>query len=101
VETIEETGARSEYALSRDGRRVRIRFEVRADSLYLPVALASMLSKYMRELHMEMLNDFWRGRVPDLQPTAGYYEDGLRFLADIEPARAEAGIPMEQLVRCR
>ena len=101
LETIEETAGRSEYAFSRSGRRVRVRFEARADSLYLPVALASMLSKYMRELHMEMLNDFWRGRVPDLQATAGYYTDGLRFLADIEPARAEAGIPMEQLVRCR
>ena len=86
LETIEETAARSEYALSWSARRVRVRFEARADSLYLPVALASMLSKYTRELHMEMLNDFWRGLVPQLRPTAGYYEDGLRFLADIEVA---------------
>ena len=101
IEVVEESALSSEYALSNGARRVRIRFEARADSLHLPVALASMLCKYTRELHMEMLNDFWRERVAGLAPTAGYYEDGLRFLAEIEPARAAEGIGLETLVRCR
>jgi ribonuclease HII len=101
LETVEESARRSEYAVSSSACRVRVCFEPRADSLYLPVALASMLSKYTRELHMEMLNDFWRGRVPQLRPTAGYYQDGRRFLAEIEPARAQARIPLRLLQRCR
>jgi ribonuclease HII len=101
IQIIEETELSSEYVLSDGPRRIRIRFEVRADSLHLPVALASMLSKYTRELHMEMLNDFWRARVAGLAPTAGYYGDGQRFLSDIEPARAKEGIGQEILVRCR
>ncbi len=100
IEIVEESALRSEYAVSSGARRVRIRFEARADSLYLPVALASMLSKYTRELHMEMLNDFWRERVAGLAPTAGYYQDGLRFLAEIELARAKEGIGLEMLRRC-
>ena len=101
IEVVEESALTSEYAVSGGARRVRVRFEARADSLHLPVALASMLSKYTRELHMEMLNDFWRERVAGLVPTAGYYEDGLRFLAEIEPARAAAGIGLGMLKRCR
>jgi len=101
IEVVEETALSSEYAVSGGARRVRVRFEARADSLHLPVALASMLSKYTRELQMEMLNDFWRERVAGLVPTAGYYEDGLRFLSDIEPARAKEGIALEMLVRSR
>ena len=100
IEVVEESALSSEYAVSSGARRVRIRFEARADSLYLPVALASMLSKYTRELHMEMLNDFWRERVAGLVPTAGYYQDGLRFLAEIELARAKEGIGLEMLRRC-
>ncbi len=101
IEIVEESALSSEYAVSSGARRVRVRFEARADSLHLPVALASMLSKYTRELHMEMLNDFWRERVAGLVPTAGYYQDGLRFLAEIEPARAKEGIGLEMLRRCR
>jgi hypothetical protein len=101
IEVVEETAPTSEYHVSNGARRIRVRFEARADSLHLPVALASMLSKYTRELHMEMLNDFWRERVAGLVPTAGYYQDGLRFLSDIEAARAREGIALEMLVRCR
>jgi hypothetical protein len=101
IEVVEENALSSEYAVYGGARRVRVRFEVRADSLHLPVALASMLSKYTRELHMKMLNDFWRERVAGLVPTAGYYEDGLRFLAEIESAREAAGIGRDMLVRCR
>jgi hypothetical protein len=101
IAVVEENALSSEYVVSGGARRVRVRFEARADALYLPVALASMLSKYTRELHMEMLNDFWRERVAGLVPTAGYYEDGRRFLAQIEPARAKEGIALAMLKRCR
>jgi len=80
---------------------MRVCFEVGADGRYLPVALASMLSKYTRELFMEMLNEYWVGRVPGLRRTAGYVSDGRRFLSEIEPVRAAEGIPHDLLRRCR
>lgn len=92
---------RSEYTLRRDDRRMRVVFAPKADDRHLPVALASMVSKYLRELLMEMFNDFWVQRVPGLQPTAGYYTDGRRFLTEIEAARAAAGVPAESMVRSR
>jgi hypothetical protein len=50
---------------------------------------------------MRRFNAFWKLHVPELQPTAGYYNDGLRFLREIEPKRKEMGIRNDELVRCR
>lgn len=68
-----------------------IRFEMQAER-YLPVALASMVSKYLRELSMRQFNKFWRRHLPELQPTAGYPGDSRRFHDDIAPCRSALGI---------
>ena len=47
------------------------------------MALAWMASKYLRELAMRALNEYWCRRVPGLQPTAGYPHDARRFRTDI------------------
>lgn len=96
-----ESEERSDYRLTRDGRAVRVVFCAEAERQCLPTAVASMLGKYLRELLMSRYNAFWTARQPGLKPTAGYYTDGLRFLADIEPARAALGIDRAALVRCR
>ena len=57
-------------------------FQAKAES-HLPAALASMASKYLRELAMHALNAFWTARLPGLRPTAGYPQDALRFKAEI------------------
>lgn len=90
----------SEYTLRREEREAVIRFEAKGER-HLPVAAASMLAKYARELSMELLNAFWAGAVPELRATAGYPQDAKRFLADIEAARAARGIAREEMVRCR
>jgi len=90
----------SEYTLRRSGRDAVIRFESKGER-HLPVAAASMLAKYVRELSMELLNAFWARDVAALRATAGYPQDAKRFLADIEAARAARGIPREEMVRCR
>jgi hypothetical protein len=101
-EVSSETPKRSEYRLRRSGcPPVRIIFTEKAEAQSLPVALASMLSKYLREVLMHRFNEYWKSHLPDLAPTAGYYNDGERFLRDIERKRAELGIAREQLVRCR
>jgi hypothetical protein len=67
----------------------------------MAVALASMLSKYLRETLMRRFNSFWARHIPEVTPTAGYYGDGSRFLRDIEPTRRQMGIADHELIRCR
>jgi len=98
---LEEGPRRSCYRLETRDAPVEVRFTVDGDAGQLPVALASMVSKYVRELHMELLNRFWCERVSGLQPTAGYFTDGNRFLAEIEPARRRLGVPLTSLRRVR
>ena len=51
----------------------------RADQRDGLVALASIVSKTVRELWMDVFNAYWRARVPGLRPTAGYPVDAVRF----------------------
>jgi ribonuclease HII len=96
-----EHDGHSAYQLCRDGHIVLLTFREKAEASCLPVAAASMLSKYLREAMMHRFNAFWKWHLPDLAPTAGYYGDGTRFLADIATKRQELGIADEQLVRSR
>ncbi|MGD8452354.1 MAG: hypothetical protein PVJ57_11095 [Phycisphaerae bacterium] len=99
---IEEmSDERSRYRLSTARSDWYIDFVVDADQHHLPVALASMLAKYVREVVMTRLNAFWQGLLPGLKPTAGYYKDALRYLADIEPLLGQAGLGRGDFVRER
>jgi hypothetical protein len=101
LEVLKETDGHSEYRLLRDGHDVRILFCEKAEAQCLPVAMASMLSKYLRESLMRRFNSFWQAHLPQLQPTAGYYTDGLRFLNDIQSKRLELGVLDSNLIRSR
>jgi hypothetical protein len=101
LEIIAETESRAEYRLIRNGHAVRVIFCEKAEAQCLPVAVASMLSKYLREALMVRFNAFWKGHLPAVEPTAGYYADGVRFLTDIADKRMELGIADEQLIRTR
>jgi hypothetical protein len=48
---------------------------------------------------MARLNTFFAKHRPGLTPTAGYVQDGRRFLAEIEPVLTAAGVARETLVR--
>jgi len=96
-----EHDGHSAYQLQRDGHVVLLTFREKAEAGCLPVAAASMLSKYLREALMHRFNAFWKWHIPDLAPTAGYYGDGTRFLADIATKRQELGVADEHLVRSR
>lgn len=101
LEILSEGDGLAEYNLHRDGNSVRLIFREKAEMSCLAVALASMLSKYLRETLMRRFNSFWTQHCPKVVPTAGYYGDGARFLRDIAPKRRELGIRDEQLIRCR
>lgn len=98
---LAQTDVRSAYRVCGANGDWFVEFCVDADRNHLPVALASMLAKYVRELLMEQFNAFWRGLAPELRPTAGYYQDAQRFLTDIAPHAARAGIEFAAFVRQR
>ena len=55
-----------------------VRFEIDADSRHLPVALASMLGKYVRELWMARQNRFYRTHDDTLDEVSGYHDPVTR-----------------------
>jgi ribonuclease HII len=77
-----------------------IHFEAKAER-HFPVALASMVSKYVRELAMELFNRFWKTHLPSLKPTHGYPADAHRFRQDVAEIQARLEIPDDVLWRER
>jgi ribonuclease HII len=92
---------RSQYEVFGLGRQVRFTFEPRADSAHFCVALASMISKYLREMLMHEFNAFWQTHVPGLQPTAGYPVDASRYWKEIQPAAERLGMEETAIWRRR
>ncbi|MCG3124453.1 MAG: hypothetical protein GIKADHBN_02917 [Phycisphaerales bacterium] len=83
----EESIDRSCYWVDHQGRRIGVGFQVEAERSHMPVALASMVAKLMRELAMARFNRYWSRRALDLcgleiKPTAGYSTDARRWLTD-------------------
>jgi hypothetical protein len=95
----EEGSDRSHYQTTDRGRSVDIVFQPRADAEHFCVALASMVSKYLREILMLEFNRFWQTRLPGLRATAGYPGDSLRYWEIIEPLAARLGLPADTLWR--
>lgn len=101
VEILREEPAISSYRLHTAAGAVQITFAEKGEDRAFPTALASCFAKYLRELMVEALNRWFQARVPGLQPTAGYYTDGHRFLADLAPHLDPLGVPRQRLVRVR
>ena len=99
----------SSYLLLRRGASAapefRVTFTKESEEKSLAVALASMLSKYLRELHMSAFNEYWseeqKRHTPtdELRPTAGYVQDARRFLSDTETLRCRLGTDPALLIR--
>lgn len=68
---LEEVKGRSAYRIEGVGE---VSFEVDADAHALPVAIASMVGKYIRELLMARLNQFYRGHDATLTNVSGYHD---------------------------
>jgi ribonuclease HII len=70
-----------------------VRFVVDADDGHLPVALASMVGKYVREVTMERVVRFYRARVPGLPAASGYHDPVTRrFVAGTAGERVALGL---------
>ena len=107
VEVVCELESYSEYLVTgpgvagRDARRMRIAFSEKADRFSFPTALASCFAKYAREVSMEAFNAYFGELQPSLRPTAGYYNDGQRWLKEAGPAIERSGLAAGELVRER
>ncbi|MHC4942031.1 MAG: ribonuclease H family protein [Planctomycetota bacterium] len=91
----------SSYRLTWEGRRIRVRFIRHGDAQHAQIALASILSKYTRELFMNLFNRFWSERVASLRPTAGYPTDAARFLEQIAAAARAENLDQRAFTRAR
>lgn len=94
--SLREGSSLSEYRL---GEHTKLTFVEKGEDRSFPTAAASCLAKYVRELCMERINHYFRGHLPYLKSTAGYYLDGRRFLKDLGPLLAEQ--KRELLIRNR
>jgi ribonuclease HII len=90
IETVHQDRKLASYRVAGVGA---LSFEVDADARHLPVALASMLGKYVRELSMERQNRFYASHDPSLARPSGYHDPVTRgFVAASAPLRRRLGI---------
>ncbi len=101
LKILRESPSDSSYEMRAGSKSMRLHFVVGADERFLPVSLASMVSKYLRELLVHNMNRYFAGFHSDLRPTAGYWKDGLRFVEDLKTNIPDLSVDMERLVRCR
>lgn len=93
---LEEGREISRYRVGRS----EIHFQVQGEQ-HLPVAAASIIAKYLREVCMVLFNRYWSQQVPGVKPTLGYPLDAARFHADIAVARARLAVNELDLWRQR
>jgi hypothetical protein len=82
----------SRYSVRDEGRTMTLSLSPRADGSNGLVALASMVSKTVREVWMDHFNAFWARRLDGLRPTAGYPVDAARFRREIEELAGSLGL---------
>ncbi len=94
VAVLHESPQRSSYVIAqaRGPRSMTVHFQTEAEQQHMPVALASMLAKYSRELMMERFKAYFSRRLPHVRPTAGYGSDAQRFWRDVQPELAGLGL---------
>jgi ribonuclease HII len=85
------------YAVADVGQ---VSFEIDADQRHLPVAFASMIGKYVRELWMARQNRFYQAHVPEMVDVSGYHDPVTRrFIAASAEMRRALDIREDCFVR--
>lgn len=98
---IEIEGLRqSTYSWHENQTDIEFNFVAGGES-FLPTAVASMVSKYVREIFMTRWNQFWQREVPDVKPTKGYPLDAKRFKHDIKSRLEQLGVEESSFWRFR
>lgn len=98
VVALRQSRESSEYSFA--AGRSSIQFAAKGESFF-PIALASMVAKYTRELFMRQWNEFWQQHLPEIKPTKGYPLDAKRFKKDIASVQSQLGITDESIWRLK
>jgi len=105
VSVLAESAERSSYRIDGPGvgatppKSMTVTFQTSAEEQYMPVALASMIAKYNRELLMQRFKAYFSAKLPGVPPTAGYGSDAKRFWQDVQPRLASLGLDANILRR--
>jgi len=90
VEALRNRRGQRRYGIEGLGE---LRFEVDADAQHLPVAMASIVGKYVREVSMHRIGEFYRQGLPKLRLASGYHDPVTsRFIEATEQPRHRLGI---------
>ena len=101
IKVLKEGAQVSSYEVTDAYRKMEISFVEKGEDTCMAVALASMFSKYIRELFMRLENQYWIQLMPDLKPTAGYYTDAQRFLSQIAHVKKKESVQDDMLIRIK
>ena len=96
VAVVNESRECSRYLLTEKDASIEFRAKGEA---WLPIALSSMIAKYVRELSMEHWNGFWIQHLPHLKGTKGYPADARRFKSEIQTTQQRLGISDDEIWR--
>jgi ribonuclease HII len=99
VRVLDETSLFSRYNIVAVDRSMSVAVRINSERYHFPVAYASMTAKYIRELLMMRFQRFWQVHAPKVKATYGYFGDGKRFLAEIEPVIEALRIDRTELIR--
>ena len=100
-ETIRETPDVSEYLLERKGQNLLFGFYKKGDALFEEISMASILAKWLRETFMDSFNSYWLKYNNKIQPTAGYPEDGKRFIKEMKHHFEKSLLSLDLIIRNR
>jgi hypothetical protein len=79
-----------------------VRFLLDGDSRHLPISVASMFGKMIREIFMVRLNRFFGERIEGHRPVSGYGDPVTKaFIAKAPPVLEAEGIPQACFLRSR
>ena len=101
IRALREGHDESLYEVADAERTMTVGFYKGGDARHLPIALASLYSKYLRELFLRGFNAYWLEHAPGIRRTAGYAADANRFLAETADARQRLGTNEALLIRQR
>lgn len=101
VSVLGENATTSAYRVEdkQHDKAMNVAFMVGAEERHMPVALASMISKYTRELLMARFNAYFCRHWPHIKPTAGYATDGRRFINEVQHLLPEINLHPRDLCR--
>ena len=97
VQPLSSRAGQRRYLLEGIGE---VRFEVDADARHLPVSLASIVGKYVRELSMHRIGRFYTDKGADVPLASGYHDPvTTRFIDGSREHRRTLGIAGDCFMR--